>query len=174
MNVCLLLFLSLSSLDVAYAATHPLTGSSIINQPGNAFAFSQMGFKLDTMPLNWQFNKSLAANLNAIELGVANKTLLTFRMETVSPKTNLERYVRQYLRDYNQYGFEVTSLKSNSTSAIPSVIVDLDQKNKTTKSRQVFFLKKDRMIIATCADIVANFTATVAVCNQVLGSFKWR
>lgn len=169
MNVLLLLLL-----NTGFTATHPLTGSSIINQPGNAFAFTQMGFKLDTMPLNWQFNKSLTTSLNSIELGVGTKTLLTFRMETVSPKTHLERYVRQYLRDYNQYGFEVTSLKSNSSSAVPSVVVDLDQKNKTTKSRQVFFFKQDKMIVATCSDDVANFPATIAVCNQVLGSFKWR
>lgn len=169
MNVLLLLLI-----NIGFTATHPLTGSSIINQPGNAFAFTQMGFKLDTMPLNWQFNKSLPTSLNSIELGVGTKTLLTFRMETVSPKTQLERYVRQYLRDYNQYGFEVTSLKSNSSSPVPSVVVDLDQKNKTTKSRQVFFLKQDKMIVATCSDDVANFPATVAVCNQVLGSFKWR
>ncbi len=169
MNVLLLLLL-----NSGFTATHPLTGSSIINQPGKAFAFTQMGFKLDTMPLNWQFNKSLATSINSIELGVGTKTLLTFRMETVSPKTHLERYVRQYLRDYNQYGFEVTSLKSNSSSAVPSVVVDLDQKNKTTKSRQVFFFKQDKMIVATCSDDVAGFSATVAVCNQVLGSFKWR
>lgn len=160
--------------NIALAATHPLTGSSIINLPNNSMAFTQMGFRLDTVPLNWNYNKSLNSDAKSIELGVGEKTLLTFRLENVSPKTQLEQYVRQYLRDYNQYGFEVISLQSLSKSSIPTVIVDLNQKNKLNKSRQVFFFKQGKMIIATCADDVANYEKTFAVCNQVLGSFKWR
>lgn len=161
-------------LNIALAATHPLTGSSIINQPSNSLVFTQMGFRLETVPLNWSYNKSISNNLNSIELGVENKTLLSFRLEKVSTKTQLEQYVRQYLRDYNQYGFEVTGLQSHSQSIVPSIIVDLDQKNKLTKSRQVFFHKQDKMIIATCADDVVNFDKTIALCNKILGSFKWR
>lgn len=156
------------------AATHPLTGSSIINQPGNSMAFAQMGFMLGTVPLNWNYNKTIGNSSSSIELGINNKTLLTFRLENVSVKTQLEQYVRRYLRDYNQYGFEVTGLQSHSKSFVPSVIVDLDQKNKATKSRQVFFYRHDKMIIATCADDTASFDKTVFSCNQILGSFKWR
>lgn len=159
---------------IVFSATHPLTGSTIVNQAGNSMAFSQMGFKLNTVPLNWNYNKTLSNNPNSIELGVGSKTLLTFRMETVSVKTQLERYVRQYLRDYNQYGFEVVSLQSKSKSPVPSVVVDLTQKNKATQSRQVFFFNDDKMVIATCVDDLNNFPATVALCNQVLGSFTWR
>ncbi len=158
----------------ALAATHPLTGSSIINQPGNSFALAQMGFELTTMPLNWMYKKTFENSKNTIELGTANKVLLTFRSENVSIKTQLEQYERQYLRDYNQYGFAVNGLQSNRKSQIPSVIVDLDQKNKSTRSRQVFFYKKDTMIIATCADDFDNFDTTLNLCNQILGSFKWR
>jgi hypothetical protein len=57
---------------------------------------------------------------------------------------------------------------------VPSVIVDLNRKNKTAKSRQVFYYKYDKIIIATCADDTAEFEKTIAICNQVLGSFKWR
>lgn len=160
--------------NFVFAATHPLTGSSVINQAGNAMAFAQMGFTLDTVPVSWSYNKSLVGTQNTIELGVDSKTLLSFRMENVSVKTQLERYVRQYLRDYNQYGFEVISLQSNSKTLIPSVIVDLDQKNKSTKSRQVFFFKGDKMIIATCADEIVRYSQTLAICNQVLSSFKWK
>ncbi len=160
--------------NIAFAATHPLTGSSIINQAGNSIAFTQMGFKLDTLPMSWNYNKNLKVEADSIELGIGTKTLLSFRMENVSIKTNLERYVRQYLRDYNQYGFEVTNLQSNVKNSVPSVVVDLDQKNKATKSRQVFFIKQDKVIIATCADDTSRFANTVAICNQVLGSFKWR
>ena len=161
-------------LNIALAATHPLTGSSIINQPSNSMVFAQMGFRLDTVPLNWTYSKSINNNSNSIELGVENKTLLSFRLENVSVKTQLEQYVRQYLRDYNQYGFEVTGLQSHIKNFVPSVIVDLEQKNKSTRSRQVFFYKQDKMIIATCADDDVNFDKTIALCNQIIGSFKWR
>lgn len=158
----------------ALASTHPLTGSSIINLPGNSMAFAQMGFELNMMPLSWVYKKNLESNEKTIELGAVNKTLLTFRLENVSIKTQLEPYVRQYLRDYNQYGFEVSGLQSYRKSHVPSVIVDLDQKNKSTRSRQVFFYKQGKMIIATCADDFDSFDKTLAVCNQILGSFKWR
>ncbi|MBY0554528.1 hypothetical protein K2P97_08365 [bacterium] len=155
------------------ASTHPLTGSSIINQPSNSMAFTQMGFTLDSIPSNWVYRKSLSTS-NMLELGTDNKTLLTFILENVSVKTQLETYVRQYLRDYNQYGFEVTSIQSHSKSLVPSVIVDLNRKNKSSKSRQVFFYKDTKMIIATCADENADFNKTIITCNQILGSFKWR
>lgn len=156
------------------ASPHPLAGSSIINQASNSIVFSQMGFRLDSVPPNWVYKKSLNTTANSIEIGNDSKTLLSFRLENVSVKTQLETYVRQYLRDYNQYGFEVSSLQSHTKSHVPSVIVDLNQKNKATKSRQVFFYKDGKMVIATCADEFSQFEHTIVVCNQVLGSFKWR
>lgn len=158
----------------ASSATHPLTGSSIINQPDAGFVFTQMGFMLETIPPNWTYNKTIDSASKIIELGVNNKTLLSFRLENVSPKIHLETYVRQYLRDYNQYGFEITGLQSQNNFNSTTAIVDLKQKNLTTKSRQYFFHKQDKIIIATCADTVANFTNTATTCNEILNSFKWR
>lgn len=156
------------------ASPHPLTGSSIINQPDNSMAFSQMGFKLSSVPSYWVFNKSLESTSNLIEMGLPNRTLLSFRLENVSPKTILEQYVRRYLKDYNQYGFELAGLQSLPSGHVPSVIVDLNQKNKSTRSRQVFFVKQGKLIIATCSDDASRFDSTVAVCNQILGGFDWR
>jgi hypothetical protein len=156
------------------ASPHPLAGSSIVNQASNSIVFSQMGFRLEAMPAHWVYKKALNTKNISVELGTENKTLLSFIIENVSVKTQLEPYVRQYLRDYNQYGFEVTSIQSHSKSYVPSVIVDLNRKNKTAKSRQVFYYKDDKIIIATCADDTAEFEKTIAICNQVLGSFKWR
>ena len=160
--------------SLALSAPHPLTGSSIINKPYNNLAFAQMGFTLSAVPEQWIFNKSLVSASNTIEMGPQDKTLLSIRLENVSAKTHLEQYVRRYLRDYNQYGFEVVGLQSMTTGSVPSVIVDLRQKNKKTKSRQVFFNRQSKMIVATCSDDYANFDSTVAVCNQILGSFSWR
>ena len=109
-----------------------------------------------------------------LEIGLPQRTLLSFRLEAVNPKTSLEPYVRQYLRDYNQYGFEVTGLQSLNRNEVDFVIVDLNQKNKATKTRQLFFHNKEKMVIATCTDDTARFDNTVKICNSILSTFKWK
>jgi hypothetical protein len=153
-----------------WSSTHPLTGSSLINRPDNALAFTQMGFKVSGIPDYWQYHKSIETNGQTIEIGTPAKMLLTFRSERVSAKTQLESYVRQYLKDYNQYGLEVAGLQSNNES----VTIDLNQKNKSSRTRQMFFHKDNVMIIATCTDESGSFEATSKMCNQILSSFQWR
>lgn len=172
MKAVFLLFLMITSQQLA-AAPHPLTGSSIINKPSNSLAFSQMGFALKSVPDDWVFINTPESDTLTLEIGLADQPLLSFRSEVVSEKTDLERYVRRYLRDYNQYGFEVTGLQSHRKAPVPSVIVDLKQKNKTSRSRQVFFHRDNKLIIATCADQDKKFDQTLATCNRILGSFSW-
>ncbi|MBC7743173.1 MAG: hypothetical protein H7061_13315 [Bdellovibrionaceae bacterium] len=173
MITCVLAFL----FQLAFAAPHPLAGSSIVNTPNNSLAMSQLGFKLGTMPTNWIYKNSSDLDSQSLEIGPANqlaRSILTIRTEKVPMKTDLEKYVRQYLRDYNQYGFEVTGLQSFKKTITPSVIVDLTQKNKQTKSRQVFYHKGDKLVLATCIDTFEKFDKTVITCNRVLGGFEWR
>lgn len=156
------------------AATHPLTGSSIINNPTNSLALSQMGFSVGQVPDDWVYYKTLDDSAKAIEIGTDKKTLLTFRSENVAAKTQFEPFVRQYLRDYNQYGFDVVGLESIKNPLTPTIIVDLKQKNKSYKSRQVFFYKPGQIIVATCADEASQFQKTFAICNKILNSFQWK
>ncbi|MCC2678467.1 MAG: hypothetical protein K0R29_1043 [Pseudobdellovibrio sp.] len=156
------------------ASTHPLTGSSWINRPENSLAFSQMGFQISGIPDYWQFHKNLDSSAPILEIGTPKKMLLSFRSERVSAKTPLETYVRQYLKDYNQYGLEVTGLQSSNQSGNETVTIDLNQKNKLSRSRQKFFHKDNKVIIATCTDDVANFDSTFKACNQILNTFQWR
>lgn len=153
-----------------WAATHPLTGSSWINRPDNALAFSQMGFQISGIPDYWQYHKNLEGSGPIIEIGTPKKMILSFRYERVSSKMQLETYVRQYLKDYNQYGLEVAGLQSSKGT----VTIDLIQKNKTSRSRQMFFHKNNRIIIATCTDEITNFDTTFKACNQILTTFQWR
>jgi hypothetical protein len=159
---------------LANAATHPLTGSSIINNPSNALAFTQMGFKISGIPDFWKFNKTINSNSQTLEVGTSQKTIVSFRLDKVSAKTQIENYVRQYLKDYNQYGFEVAGLQSLSQNQNPVVVVDLNQKNKLSRTRQMFFHKDTKMVIATCSDESASFETTVKICNQIFSSFQWR
>lgn len=159
-----------------FSSPHPLAGSTILNQPQNNLAFSQLGFKVFQLPVNWIFKNTEQINSFSFELmPVENKSKasLSFRTEQVSPKIDLEKYVRQYLRDYNPYGFDVVGLQSNKKNSTPSVIVDLTQKNKIYRSRQVFFQKAGKIILATCLDEYDSFEKTILICNQVLGTFQW-
>ena len=171
------LLLQLIFIFNAKAAVHPLTSSSLVNQVNFGTAFSQMGFQVQNFPNTWILKKPLTANSSTIEIGSSDssvKSLLSFHTETVSPKTDLEKYVRQYLRDYNQYGFEVVGLQSLKQTSLNSVIVDLNQKNKATRSRQVFYKKNDKIVMITCLDNFEQFSKTILLCNSVLNTFQWR
>ncbi len=161
----------------ASASPHPLTASSIINNTQTNIVYSQLGFQISSVPTGWIYKNISDLKSQSIELGPTDplaKSTLSFRVEAVGAKTNLEQYVRQYLRDYNQYGFEVTGLQSNKKNRTPSVIVDLTQKNKLTRSRQVFFLKNNKIVIATCLDSFENFEKLILSCNQILGAFEYK
>ncbi len=159
------------------AAPHPMSGSSLINQVQTSSVFSQMGFQIKKIPADWILKTPVVVDGQIIEMAPIHsvyKSVLSFSAEKVSPKTDLEKYVRQYLRDYNQYGFEVIGLQSLKQSGFNSVIVDLNQKSKATRSRQVFYKKEDKIILATCIDSFEKFNKTVLTCNAILDTFQWR
>ncbi|MBC7464489.1 MAG: hypothetical protein H7256_00725 [Bdellovibrio sp.] len=177
MTSLLSFIITAATLSISQAAVQPLTGASIINQIHSGAAFSQMGFEVKSFPSNWMIKKPMTDEASTIEIGsdeATSKALLSFRTENVNPKVDLEKYVRQYLRDYNQYGFEVVGLQSLKQNEQNSVVVDLNQKNKATRSRQVFYKKNDKIVMATCLDDFDHFTKTIQTCNNVLNTFRWR
>lgn len=159
------------------AAPHPLAGSSYINNLQNSAVFSQLGFQLKSIPADWIPKNISDIKSESIEIGPKDETLrniISFHRETFSTRISLENYVRQHLRDYNQYGFEVVGLQNHKQNKMASIIVDLTQKNKKIKSRQVFFQKDNQLIIASCLDNFEKFDQSVNICNQILGSFEWK
>ncbi len=174
------------------AAPHPGMGSSILNQTQNGAVFSQMGFKLNAVPLGWNFI-STPNSINEttpqttatdttkdfqIELGKKFSTgsdhtgRISFKSETTLKKLDLETYVKKYLRDYNQYGFDVSGLQSLREKN--SVIVDINQKNKKTRSRQMFFQNGTHIVMATCVDEFENFDKTIKECNLIFNGLVWK
>lgn len=161
---------------LAWSSPHPMAGSSVVNIPSTNLAFSMMGFKVGAIPGDWTYKTKVDNSNMAIEIGPQDeksKAALNFHVENVTKKLSLEQYVRQHLRDYNQYGFEVVGLHSMKKATTPSVVVDLTQKNKQTRSRQVFFMQDQKIIVASCLDAFENFDNTVQTCNQILSSFQW-
>jgi hypothetical protein len=173
-SVIALLFISSMSL----AAPHPTTSSSLVNQPHSSIVFSQFGFKLNYMPDNWILTENTTSdrNANQKQIDLKNQTArISFNYDETKTNVDLETYVRRFLRDYNQFGFEVAGLQSvkNSSDKVTSVILDINQKNQKTKSRQVFFQNGKKIVTATCIDDLETFDKSTKDCNKILGSFYW-
>ena len=169
-----LLFLS----SLAFAAPHPTTSSSLVNQPSSGVVFSQFGFKLNYMPSNWHLTENTTSENNSSQkqIDLKNQTArMSFNYDETKNNVDLETYVRRFLRDYNQFGFEVSGLQSvkNTANKVTSVILDINQKNQKTKSRQVFFQNGKKIVTATCIDDIETFDQSTKDCNKILGSFYW-
>ena len=174
-----LLFSFISGLtSIASAAPHPTTSSSIVNQVGSNTVFSQFGFKLNYLPSKWKLTENTTSENNSSQkqIDIKNQTArMSFNLDETKTTVDLETYVRRFLRDYNQFGFEVTGLQSikNSANKVTSVILDISQKNQKTKSRQVFFQNGKKIVTATCVDDVETFDQSTKDCNKILGSLYW-
>lgn len=176
-----LIFLSLLFSISLQAAPFPTTGSSVVNSPKWNTAFSQMGFSFKLVSDEWVFLDNPAQNRMPAnpQIDMGFKTLsesarLSLKTETYRGKVNLEAYAKKYLRDYNQYGFEVISSRSIKINNIPAVVIDLMQKNKLTQSRQIFLGAGEKITIASCIDKAELFSLTSNMCNQLINNYAWR
>lgn len=164
----------------ATAAPLPTTGSSMVNSPKWNTAFSQMGFSFKLVSDEWTYLGNPSSRMPAnqqIDLGfktLSDTARLSLKTENFKGQVNLEAYAKKYLRDYNQYGFEVMTTRSVKINGIPAVVIDLLQKNKLTQSRQIFLTAGDKITIASCIDKTEYFAMTSGMCNQLLNSYSWR
>lgn len=172
--------ISLSLTQTSFAAPIPTTGSSAVNSPRWDAPFAQMGFSLKLVSNEWIFldNKNESSTTTQ-ELSLGLKTLsetarLSLKIENLKTKMTAENYAKKFLRDYNQYGFEVLSSKTMVLNNSNVVVVDLLQKNKLTQSRQIFFSNKDKMMVASCLDKTALFQMTSNMCNELLNTLSWK
>lgn len=174
MKLVILFFLNASA---TWAAPHPTTSSSLLNKISSGAVFSQLGFKLNFIPTGWALTENTTSeeNKNQKQIDLKNHTArLSFSYDETKSMVNLETYVKRFLRDYNQFGFEVSeqqSIKNNTKST--SIILDLNQKNKKTRGRQIFFQNGRKIVTATCIDDFETFPKSVEDCNKILGSFYW-
>lgn len=177
------------------AAPLPTTGSSYLNKPQTSSVFSQMGFKLDLASTEWVFLendfKDFQPYTQQIDLGL--KTLsstarLSLKTEALKNRVNFENYIKKFLRDYNQYGFEVLATQTAQINNSKALVIDLRQKNNLTLSRQIFYITEgpfanhsknaknsavQKLTTATCTDTTENFKTTAQLCQSALNSFKW-
>lgn len=169
LNLVIYFMLSLFSV----AAPHPTTSSSLTNKVQSGI-YSQLGFGLNSVDNHWALVESEGSDKE--QLSLKNKSArLHFSLEKVKGGTDLELYVKKYLRDYNQFGFEIIGLQSikNSQGRAVSVVLDIKQKNQKTQGRQVFYQNGKKLVIATCTDSFDQFDFSLKSCNKILSSFYW-
>lgn len=162
------------------AAPLPTTGSSILNQPKWNTAFSQMGFSFKLVSDEWVYVQNPSQELQTTnqQINMGFKTLsttarLSLKTENYKGKINLESYAKKYLRDYNQYGFEVTSSRVEQINHQPAVVIELTQKNKLTQSQQIFFSTDNKVTIVSCIDKLDYFSMTSKMCERLLDGYNW-
>jgi hypothetical protein len=154
------------------AAPHPTTASSSLNQLSTSQVFAQMGFRLNDIPSYWVWSDR---QLEKTQIDLKYQTArLSFSLEETASVVDLELFVKKYLRDYHQFGFDIIGQQAlkNSKKTV-SIVLDLQQKTNKTKSRQVFFQNGKKIVTATCVDQVETADRSLEECRRVLNSFYW-
>ncbi len=168
----LIFFLSFVTAITTLAAPHPTTGLSLVNRISRGHVFSQFGFQLKgQVELPWILEATAADNKEFNLLYGSGR--MNLRSEAVSTKMLLDNYVKRFLKDYNLYGFTVSKIKNGADETTPQITLEIDQKNKRNKLKQVFILKNQRVLTLTCTDDEESFERTSHLCQRFIDEIQW-
>lgn len=157
---------------ISFAAPHPTTGLSLINRISKGHVFSQFGFQLKgQVELPWILENSENENKEFNLLYGSGR--MNIRSELVSSKMQLDNYIKKYLKDYNLYGFTVSKIQNGADETTPQITLEIDQKNKKNKIKQVFILKNQRVLTMTCSDDDESFERTSHLCQRFIDEIQW-
>ena len=164
--------------NIAEAAPHPATSTSVLTNPQQGLYFQSQGFNLRTMGTDWlptpQNKDSMFESVRFTPKGTIESTAsLSVRTDTLSKQGSLESYAKKWMRDYPSYGFEVLGAKSFAVSGSPGLVVDMVQRSKNKQIRQVILQKGHSIAILTCLDNQSSFQKTLTSCNQLVKNFEW-
>lgn len=168
----LILVLSLAIAFTTQAAPHPTTGLSLINRISRGHVFSQFGFQLKgQVELPWILEATSDDNKEFNLLYGSGR--MNIRSEVVSSKMHLDNYIKRFLKDYNLYGFTVSKIQNGADESTPQITLEIDQKNKKNKLKQVFILKNQRVLTITCTDDDDSFERTSHLCQRFIDEIHW-
>jgi len=164
--------------NLAFAAPHPATSTSILMDPQYGHFFQNQGFQLKTTGTNWlptpQNEESLFDSVRFTPNGkIDSAASISVRTDILTKQNNLETYAKKWMRDYPSYGFEVLGAKSFTIGEGPGLVVDMVQKNRNQQIRQVILQKDRQVAILTCLDNRRDFQKTLVACNQLVKNFQW-
>jgi hypothetical protein len=160
-----------------YAAPFPATSTSALTTPEQGLYFLHKGFILRTEGTNWvpssSSEDSLLDTVRFTSKDPGSEGSLSVRTDKVNAKTSLELYIRRWMRDYPNYGFEVVSAKKFQLNKSPALVVDMLSRAKNKQIRQVVVKNNERVTVMTCMDNKNTFGESLKSCNQIMNTFTW-
>jgi hypothetical protein len=165
----------------SFASPFPATSTSVLTAPDSGLYMSPLGFRLKTDTTNWKFH---GPESNSLVVGVVkfqpenpknpkDSPTLSIRIDQVGKTTSLETYAKRWIRDYPYYGFDIMGTKAITIEGQKGFLIDLVHVKKSRQLRQVVLQKENRAVVMTCSDKREDFEQTLAVCNQIIKTFKW-
>ncbi len=163
--------------SLSYAAPYPATSTSALTTPEKGLYFLHKGFILRTAGTDWvpssKAEESLLDTVRFTSKNPDNEGSLSVRTDKINAKTSLELYIRRWMRDYPNYGFEVVSAKKFQLNKSPALVVDMLSRTKNKQIRQVVVKNNDRVTVMTCMDNKSTFGESLKSCNQIMNTFSW-
>lgn len=157
------------------AAPFPATGSSALTNPEQGLYFLHKGFTLKTEGTDWLPIDNTETLLESIRFRSKNDKsgVLSVRTEKIPEATSVELYIRKWMRDYPNYGFEVLAAKNFTLNGSPALVVDMLSRSKNKQIRQVIIKNHGQVAILTCLDDQTTFSSSMQNCNKIMKTFSW-
>lgn len=164
----------------AQAAPIPGTSSSVLVGADLGKFISEYGFTIHAGGTSWiqsQPPKDIASLTTLYRSPTLNQGVqasLTVRVDRLKEDTSLNRYVKQWMKDYPRLGFEVLSSKPLKVNGQSAHLLDVINKASAKQLRQIVFIKNRTAVVLTCRDHRETFDETVKTCNEIIKNFHWR
>ncbi|MGE0763578.1 MAG: hypothetical protein AB7N80_09905 [Bdellovibrionales bacterium] len=164
----------------ALAAPIPATSSSSLIGADLGLFISEYGFSIHAGGTSW-IHTSPPKDMPALTTLYRSPNLthgvqpsLTVRVDQLKEALPLNKYAKQWMKDYPRLGFEVLASKPLRIGKEIAYLVDILNRDAGKQLRQVVFVKERTAVVLTCRDHRDNFDQTVRTCNEIIKNFKWR
>ena len=173
--ICTLFLFSLPSLS----APHPVTSSSFLVGQENGRFISQHGFLLNAGGTDW-IHRHTPRGIKNVETMYLSpnsengmKASLTVRVDKLSRKSSLGKYMKKWARDYHRFGFDILASQKVKVGPYKAHMIDLIHQQSAKQLRQVVFFRNRKAVIFTCRDNRKTFLNSLKSCNEIVRSFRW-
>lgn len=163
----------------AFAAPHPATSTSFLIGQKNGRFISQHGFMVNGAETGW-VHRTTPAGVENIETMYSSpvsqngvEASLTVRVEEIEKDSTLNTHMKQWLKDYHRFGFDVLASQKVKLGENQAQMLDLVHNSSSKQIRQILFTKNNRVVVFTCRDNKQTFLESLKKCNEIVRSFRW-
>lgn len=158
-----------------HAAPYPGTATSKIVGSDIGLFQSANGFTINSANTGWMLrqekhekDRSLARFIPPKDSGT-----LSVRFSKLKNPVPLDKYVKNWFKEFPRFGFEVLSSQSFSLRNHPGFVVDLYHRQQKQQLRQAVFVKDSRVVMLTCRDHADKFSKSLKACNEIMRTLTW-